>query len=240
MEHHPMTRRLFAVVLIALSGVWRTTDALPATTMTADEIKGGFHLLFDGNTFQGWHGYAGSDMTNRWLIRDGVLAINLASDKRADLVTDRKYQNFELRLDWNISTGGNSGIMFNVAEKPEFNRPWETGPEVQILDDQNHKDAGDRRRAGDLYDLVASKTAMGNPAGEWNKSRLLVKDGLVRHWLNGVLTFEVQMWSPQWDALVAQSKFKVMPGFGTYRHGHIVLQDHGDLVRFRNIRIREF
>ena len=240
MQHHPMTHRPFIVAIIVLLGIWGAADALPATTMTVDEINGGFRLLFDGETFQGWHGYAGSDMTNRWLISDGALAINPHSDKHSDLVTDEKYQNFELRLDWNISAGGNSGIMFNVAETPEFNNPWKTGPEIQILDDENHKDSSDGHRTGDLYDLVPRKEAMGNPAGEWNETRLLVEDGLVRHWLNGSVTFEVQMGSPEWDKLVAKSKFKSKPGFGTYRRGHIVLQDHGDVVRFRNIRIREF
>ena len=240
MDHRPIIRCLFAVALSALSGVTWTTRASATNLMTPQEIDENFHLLFDCHSLMGWHGFGGNDMADRWLFRDGVLVINPASDKRSDLATDGEYENFELRVDWSISVGGNSGIMFNVAEAPEFNKPWKTGPEVQILDDQNHKDSSDRHRTGDLYDLVVSKAAMGNPAGEWNESRLLVEDGLVRHWLNGSITFEVQMWSPEWDKLVSKSKFKSMPGFGTYHRGHIVLQDHGDIVRFRSIRIREF
>jgi len=240
MEHRHIIRRLFAIALATLSGVAWTTQVSATNLMTPQEINEDFHLLFDGDSLKGWHGYGGSDMTDRWLIKGGVLAINPASSERSDLVTDEKYQNFELRLDWNISVGGNSGIMFNVAEKPEFGKPWRTGPEVQILDNQKHKDSREGYRTGDLYDLVASEAAKGNPAGEWNESRLLIEDGLARHWLNGALTFEVQMWSPEWDELVAKSKFNSMPGFGSYRRGHIVLQDHGDVVRFRNIRIREF
>lgn len=240
MNHNPIICRLFIVAVIALSGVGGTTQALPANTLTPEEINDGFRLLFDGSTFLGWHGYGGSEITDRWLVRDRALAINPAGDKRSDLVTDGVFENFELRIGWSISTGGNSGIMFNVAETPQFKKPWHTGPEVQILDDENHKDSNDGHRTGDLYDLLVRKVAMSNPAGEWNESRLLVDDGLVRHWLNGSVTFAVQMWSPEWDKLVAQSKYKSMPGFGTYRQGHIVLQDHGDVVRFRNIRIREF
>ncbi len=251
MAQNPMTRRLFVVALTACSGVagiilsaspfsssraWaESPDVAPVNVLTADEIKDSFQLLFDGSTFQGWHGYGGNDITSKWVIRDGVLAINPVSDKRSDLVTDGEYENFELRIDWSISVGGNSGVMFNVAETPEFGKPWRTGPEVQILD----KDSSEGHRTGDLYDLVPGEVAKSNPAGEWNESRLLVEDGLVRHWLNGSVTFEVQMWSPEWDELVAKSKFKSMPSFGTYRRGHIVLQDHGDFVRFRTIRIRE-
>jgi hypothetical protein len=240
MSRYPITCRLSTVSVFFLLAVMWTTQALPAHSLTAEEVNQGFHPLFDGNTLQGWHGYGGSNMTDRWHIKDGVLEINPASEKRSDLVTDGTYQDFELRLDWNISVGGNSGIMFNVAEAPEYSKPWKTGPEVQIQDDENRRDSRDGHRVGALYDLVARYAAVHAPAGEWNTSHLQVKDGLVRHWLNGVLTFEVQMWSPQWDQMVAQSKFKTMPGFGSYRHGHIVLQDHDDVVRFRNIRIREF
>ena len=240
MTQSSMTRNLFVVTIIAWLGVAGTTEASPANILTAEETNDGFHLLFDGNTLMGWHGYGDGDMVDRWIARNGVLAINPASDKHSDLITDDEYENFELRIDWSISAGGNSGIMFNVVETPELNKPWHTGPEIQILDDENHKDSSDGHRTGDLYDLVPRKEDMGNPAGEWNETRLLVEDGLVRHWLNGSVTFEVQLGSPEWDKLVAKSKFKSKPGFGTYRRGHIVLQDHGDVVRFRNIRIREF
>jgi hypothetical protein len=111
---------------------------------------------------------------------------------------------------------------------------------VQILDNDGHGDGKHHtRRAGDLYDLVGSNDRTSRPVGEWNESRLLVEDGMVRHWLNGVLTIEVQMWTDDWDELVAGSKFGSMAGFGKYRRGHIVLQDHGEVVAFRNIRIRE-
>jgi hypothetical protein len=199
----------------------------------------GFRDLFDGVSITGWHGYGGSDTAGRWHVQDGVLAIDSSVAGQADLVTDEEFENFELRLEWKISAGGNSGIMFNVAEIPEYSAPWHSGPEVQILDNGGHADSSLKHRAGDLYDLLASNIDNSRPAGDWNESRLQVDNGLVRHWLNGVLVFEVQMWDEAWDELVAGSKFGSMPGFGRYRSGRIVLQDHGDVVAFRNIRIRK-
>lgn len=205
-----------------------------------EEDAAGFRLLFDGNSLAGWHGYGGSDVTRRWRIQDGVVEIREPGAGEADLVTDEEFENFELRLEWKISAGGNSGVMFNVAETPDYSKPYHTGPEVQILDNDGHGDGEHlARRAGDLYDLVGSSDETSRPVGEWNESRLLIDNGMVRHWLNGVLTFEVQLWTGDWDDMVAISKFSSWAGFGTYHSGHIVLQDHGEVVAFRNIRIRE-
>ena len=207
--------------------------------ISPEEDSAGFRLLFDGKSFSGWHGYGGSEPTGRWHVNDGAIAIRSPGDEQSDLVTDEEFENFELRLEWNISEAGNSGIMFNVAETPEYNKPWRTGPEVQILDNDGHADSSPTHRAGDLYDLISSNAEMSRPVGDWNESRLLIENGKVRHWLNGVLVFEVQMWDEAWDELVAGSKFGSMPGFGRYRSGRIALQDHGDVVAFRSIRIRE-
>ncbi len=198
-----------------------------------------FRPLFDGESFDGWHGYSGADATSRWWINDGTLAVSGLGDGQVDLVSDEEFGNFELLLEWKISPGGNSGIMFNVMEAPEYNRTWKTGPELQILDNAGHADSSPRHRAGDLYDLIESQTEVSLPVGEWNKSRLVIENGLVRHWLNGTLVIEVQMWNEAWNELVAGSKFSSMPGFGKYFSGRIALQDHGDVVAFRNIRIRE-
>lgn len=208
-------------------------------SLSPEETSSGFRLLFDGKGLAGWHGYGGSDMTSRWHVEDGVLAIQTTVDGSSDLVTDAEFGNFELRLEWRISAGGNSGIMFNVHESPEYSTPWVTGPEIQILDNDGHTDSTPTHRAGDLYDLVSANTEMSRPPGEWNETRLQVDNGLMRHWLNGVLVLEVQMWDEAWDGLVAASKFGAMPGFGKYRSGRISLQDHGDVVAFRHIRIRE-
>jgi hypothetical protein len=203
------------------------------------EESNGFRVIFDGESFSGWHGYGGVDAASRWWVNDGALTVSGLGDGQVDLVTDMEYGNFELRLEWKISPAGNSGIIFNVAETPEYSRTWKTGPEIQILDNDGHADSGPKHRAGDLYDLVESQAEMSRPVGAWNKSRLLVENGLVKHWLNGTLVFEVQMWNEAWNELVAGSKFGSMPGFGKYYSGRIALQDHGDVVAFRNIRIRE-
>ncbi|MCP4048823.1 MAG: DUF1080 domain-containing protein [Gammaproteobacteria bacterium] len=203
------------------------------------EAEGDFRVLFDENSLSGWHGYGGADATSRWWVNDGVLAVKGLGDGQVDLVTDAEFGNFDLRLEWKISEGGNSGIIFNVAETPEYNRSWKTGPELQILDNDGHPDSSTKHRAGDLYDLLSSTQEMSRPVGEWNESRLLVENGLLKHWLNGTLVIEVQMWNENWNEMVAKSKFGSMPGFGKYFSGHIVLQDHGDVVAFRNIRIRE-
>jgi arylsulfatase A-like enzyme len=207
--------------------------------LNADERAAGFRLLFDGQSFTGWHGFGGGDLSNRWWVKDGVLAVQGPGAEQIDIVTDDEFGNFELRLEWKISEGGNSGLMFNVAERPEYDASWHTGPEVQVLDNDGHPDSSAKHRAGDLYDLIGSKDEVSKPVGEWNESRLLVDNGMVRHWLNGVLTFEVQMWTEDWDEMVAGSKFGVMAGFGKHQSGRIALQDHGDVVAFRNIRIRE-
>ena len=208
--------------------------------LSPEERAAGFRRLFDGESFADWHGYGGSDLNRRWRIRNGVVEIREHGSGEADLVTDQRFENFELRLEWRVSEGGNSGVMFNVAETPEYSKPYHTGPEVQILDNRGHGDGQHlARRAGDLYDLAGNNDDTTRPVGEWNESRLQVENGMVRHWLNGQMTFEVQMWTEAWDDMVANSKFSDWAGFGTYRSGHIVLQDHGEVVAFRNIRIRE-
>ncbi len=213
----------------------------PGSTWPSPEEKAaGFRLLFDGQTFNGWHGYGGKNVQDKWRVRNGAIEFRKAGEGSVDLVTDEVFENFELRLEWKISQAGNSGIMFNVAETPEYSTPWRTGPELQILDNDGHADgASFKHRAGDLYDLVSASHEASRPVGEWNESRIHVEDGLLRHWLNGVRVIEVQMWDEAWDELVAGSKFATMPGFGRYRGGRIALQDHGDEVAFRNIRIRE-
>lgn len=220
-----------------------TSTPLLVAAGESNPVKGestdSFHSLFDGQNLAGWHGYAGRDASRRWQAEDGVLSMQKFRFGQVDLVSDGVFENFELILEWKISPAGNSGIMFNVHESPEYDTPWKTGPELQILDNDGHSDSSAKHRAGDLYDLVESRQEMARPVGEWNQSRLLVEDGLLRHWLNGTLIIEVQMWDESWDELVAGSKFGSMPGFGKYHSGHIVLQDHGDVVAFRNIRIRE-
>lgn len=162
-----------------------------------------------------------------------------------NLVTEGEYGDFELELEWKISEGGNSGIMFHVHEDPKFSQPYQTGPEIQVLDDEKHPDSfkgsEGNHKAGSLYDLVPpSDLKAVKPAGQWNKAKIVVKNGRGESWLNGKKVAEFPLKGPEWEKMVENSKFKGWEGFGKYDRGRIALQDHGDKVWFRNIRIREF
>jgi Domain of Unknown Function (DUF1080) len=203
-----------------------------------------WEILFDGKTFGGWHAYnkLGQPIAEVWKIEDN--AMHLTGKNGGDLVTEKEYGDFELELEWKIAEGGNSGIMYHVHEDPEFRAPYMTGPEVQVLDNDRHPDAKQgrdgNRTAGSLYDMLppTDKTVT-KPAGEWNKARIMLKNGRAEHFLNGKKIVEYPTTGPEWDKMVAASKFATWKGFGKYATGHIALQDHGDQVWYRNIRIRE-
>lgn len=203
-----------------------------------------WETLFDGKTLSGWHIFLkqGQPVTEKWIVEDG--AIHLASGKAGDLVTDKEYGDFELEIDWKIAEGGNSGIIYHVFEDPKFYATYQTGPEMQVLDNERHPDAKQgrdgNRTAGSLYDLQKPVTPnAAKPAGEWNKARLVIKDGKAEQYLNGKKTAQYPTSGPEWDNMVSQSKFKTWADFGKYKTGKIALQDHGDQVWYRNIRIRE-
>ena len=164
-----------------------------------------------------------------WQVKDG-----------GDIITDREFENYELQLEWKIQDCGNSGIIYNVIESEDFEYVWMTGPEMQVLDNACHPDAKfETHRAGDLYDMISTKFITVNPAGEWNQARLVVNNGKVEHWLNGHKLVEFEMFTEEWKKMIANSKFKEWKGFGTGRKGHISLQDHGDRVWYKNIKVRE-
>jgi hypothetical protein len=145
-----------------------------------------------------------------------------------------------LQLDWNISKDGNSGVIFYIHEdKDKYKWPWETGPEMQVLDNNGHPDGKIiKHRAGDLYDLITSSPETVKPPGEWNHAEIKSLNGNLEFYLNGVKVVSTTLWDDNWKKMVANSKFKSMPAFGTYKKGHIGLQDHGNEVRFRNIKIK--
>lgn len=212
--------------------------------LTAEEKAAGWRLLFDGNSTRGWHSYGRSAAGAAWKVTGGTLHLDPSAKSDAaaggDIVTDKSFTNFELRLEWKIARGGNSGIMFYVQEdSARYPYAWHTGPEMQVLDNEGHADGKfTSHRAGDLYDLIAAKEAA-RPVGDWNEVAIIADRGRLQFLMNGMEILRTTLWDSQWQRLIAQSKFRDMPGFGSFRSGRIALQDHGDPVWFRNIRIRE-
>jgi len=210
----------------------------PPAVLSLDEADAGFRLLFDGATTGGWRGYRSDEPPAGWSVnQNGELAFVAVEDGRGDLVTTETFDSFELRLDWKVAEGGNSGIFFHVTEDNDW--PWESGPEMQVLDNANHVDGrSPLTSAGSNYALHAPLEDVSNPEGEWNAVRLVVDGDQVEHWLNDVKVVEYALGSVEWEALVAASKFGEMPGYGRSGTGHVALQDHGDPVWYRNVRIR--
>lgn len=225
---------LLAVGLIPnLAAAAEPEKASPAApnTLTEAEKAAGWKLLFDGQTTNGWRNYKKDTVGPGWKVVDGAL---VRADKEAgDIITKDQYGAFELSLQYNISPGGNSGIMYHATE--EGNTPWQTGPEIQI---QDNTAGHDPQKAGWLYQLYSSEVDATRPAGQWNTLRILITPEKCEHCMNGVKYFEYVKGSKDWDERVAKSKFSKFSAFGKATRGHIALQDHGNLVSYRNIKIR--
>jgi len=216
----------------------------------SEEPTESWEILFDGKTTDGWHVYAQNSVGPKWTIKEGCLVFegraegvpDKFADGGGDLLTDQKYENFELELEWNISEGGNSGIFYLVAEDTAYKEAWETSPEMQVLDDERHPDAkkgkDGNHKAGSLYDLIPCQTQAVKPAGEWNQVRIVKNNGHVEHWLNGQKVVEFDLYTPEWDEMINNSKFAELPGFAKATSGHISLQDHDNEVWYRNIKIK--
>ncbi len=216
-----------------------STDAAmtdTVNTLTDAEKAEGWMLLFDGASLDAWRGFQRDTIPKGWHAQDGTLYFD--GDGDGDIVTRETFENFDLRLEWKISPAGNSGIMFHADE--DHDNPWETGPEMQVLDDAAHPDAanGPVRMAGANYDVHPPTQNVVHPAGQWNQVRILVDGPHVEHWLNGQKIVEYELWSDDWKQRVAKSKWKDYPDYGMVKAGHIVLQDHGDPVWFRAVKIR--
>jgi hypothetical protein len=210
--------------------------------LTEAEKKEGWELLFDGKGVQSWRGYQKPDMTGlRWIVQDGCLALppSDGTDTRGerDIISTSLYGDFDLAWEWRISLGGNSGVKYLVTE----GRPAALGHEYQVIDDARHADAAkrDSRRTGSFYDVLAAPAAKPRPAGEFNQSRILLKGNHVEHWLNGAKILEYELDSDALRKAIADSKFKEVEGFDKAKRGHILLQDHGNAVCYRNLKIRE-
>ncbi len=225
-----------------------TLFAQKPNQLTKKEQKEGWILLFNGKNFDGWRQCNGTAMPSNWIIEDNAMKVFTAEGKKpgqpsgGDIIfSQKKFRNFELSVDWKVSKMGNSGIFYDVREVP--GKPiYYAAPEVQILD---NADATDNKLAshlaGSLYDMIAADPQNAKPAGSWNTIVIRVKEGKVTHTMNGVKVVSYTLWTPEWDALVANSKFKTFPGFteGIAKEGHIGLQDHGYTIWFRSVKIRE-
>lgn len=230
------------LVLVGCAGAQEQTDEARSVTsdaglnvLTDAERAAGWALLFDGHSLDGWRFYDRDETPEGWAARDGLL-VRVGSG--GDIITDREFTDFELTLEWRVGEAGNSGVFYRAAKGEE--RIYHSAPEMQILDDAGHLDGqSPLTSAGSNYGLHAVPRGVVHAAGAWNRSRVVVEGTHVEHWLNGTRVVEYDFGSPEWEGLVADSKFAAWPAYGRAARGHIGLQDHGDIVWYRNIKIRE-
>lgn len=215
----------------------------PYNTLTEAEEKQQWQLLFDGQSLQGWHGYNEKKLPTAWRVQEGELqCIAKTLDlSHGDLVSDSLYKNFDLRFEWKIAKGGNGGVLINVQEDPKYGTTFMTGPEFQLLDNENdpvHR--GDSNKiAGCMYGVVPQQgESRPRPFGQWNESRILQQNGRITFWLNGILTSDVTLNSDAWNRFLSKSTLRLYPDFGKAASGRIGLQDHNDSVSFRGIKVR--
>jgi len=231
-------RPAWALMIAAGMSCTRPASAPPSTpinTLTAADSAAGWRLLFDGRTTTSWRGFRKDSVPNGWQVVDG--GITRVAPGAGDLITRDKFRNFELALEWKIAPAGNSGIFYRASE--DADAIYWTAPEMQVLDDAGHPDGQSRlTTAGANYEIDPSPPGVVRPAGEWNQVRLVVNGQHVEHWLNGVKVVEYELGSPAWEAKVKASKFAPHPHYGRNAEGYVGLQDHGDWVAFRTIKIR--
>lgn len=214
-------------------------------TVNAQAVPKGFKSIFDGKTTTGWHSYGKTVGGSAWKVEDSVLHFDPTAANNGqggDLVTDIEYSNFHLKLEWKVAANSNSGIIFYVNEDlTKFKNTYETGLEMQVLDNDGHPDGKiTKHRAGDLYDLIKSSSEPVKAVGEWNSVDIVCKFGKLTMLLNGVKVVETTLWDANFKSLVSGSKFATWPGFAAFKKGKIALQDHGNNVWFRNIMIKEW
>ena len=235
-------KKILVIIVLGMTGHAGMTQT--ANTLTREEKKEGWKLLFDGKTTQGWHTYLRDTVGSKWQVKDGAIVFDPSQPESGggDIVTNGAYENYELNLEWKISKGGNSGIIFDVQEDPKYGATYLTGPEMQVLD---NIDADDNKKqnhlAGCLYDMSGDATvSKPKPVGEWNQVRLIQNKGHLTFWLNGIQTYDGQIGSEAWNNMVANSKFKnkIFSDFAKVAKGKIALQQHPGFSEWRNIKIR--
>jgi hypothetical protein len=230
------------------SSVVRPAINIKDSATLSDDLKydSGWISLFDGKSIERWHSYGKNTAGTAWNIDSE--SIHLKSGVKngyqttggGDLVSNDTFSNFRLKLDWKIGKKANSGIMIYVREDPEkYKETWNTGPEIQVCDPDSNEDAHSfKHEAGDLYDLIASTVMSAKPALEWNKLEIVCNHERLDIFLNGLHIISTVLWDEKWKTLIRESKFNEMPGFGGFHSGRLALQDHGEEVWYRNIRIK--
>jgi hypothetical protein len=217
------------------------------TTSEMEVPQNEWKILFDGKTFNGWHEYKKEDVSDHWKIEDGAMVYYPPKERikgeHYNLISDGEYTDFVLSMEWRIAEAGNSGIFWGIKELPELGQPYETGPEIQVLDNDKHPDGknGTSHQAGALYDMVSPSEDVTKPIGEWNLCEITINHktniGIVV--LNDVEIVNFSVNNPEWSEMVSKSKFADWEYFAKYKTGKIGVQDHGDGVAFRNIKIKE-
>jgi len=221
---HSSVRGAFAALIVAV-----------LATLSGQAAQPQWVSLFDGQTIAQWRGYKMATVPDSWRVEEG--AITWTKGAAVDLVSREQYTNFEFEFDWKVPPGGNSGVMFRVTE--ELERTYHSGPEFQILHNAGHSDGKNpMTSAGSNHSLHAPTKDTTKPVGEWNQGRLVVNGNHVEHWLNGEKVVDYDLHSPDWTKRLMASKFKDVPRYGREPRGHIVLQEHGSRVQYKNLRIK--
>ena len=241
-----MTKRILLPVLAGLLAIVFSCNPQDQNKLAQEDKSDGFVQIFDGESTDGWRGFQKDHAPAKWLVEEGTLHFNpQAEGDGGDIMIDKKFSDFHLKLEWKIEEAGNSGILYLGSEDTIYHAIYMTAPEMQVLDNAAHPDAklgtNGNRQAGSLYDLIPADPQNFKGAGEWNTAELIVKDKHVKHIQNGEVVVEYEYGTQMWDALVARSKF---PGLNPdwtnlQEEGYIGLQDHGNNVWFRNIKIKE-
>ncbi|MCL1142890.1 3-keto-disaccharide hydrolase [Shewanella gaetbuli] len=226
-----LLRSILLIPLLSISSTSFAQDNLLSET----ERQAGWSLLFNGKDMSQWRSFKQQDVNPQWQVKNGAMV--LTAKGGGDLISKQCYKNFDLMLEWKISLAGNSGIFIMADEAGDY--IYSHAPEVQIIDNERHSDTEiDSHLSGSIYDLIASPADSHKPAGQWNQARIKLVNNQLNVWQNNVLTTDILINSPEWKQLVQQSKFKNWKGFSTNEGCQIGLQDHGDEVAFKNIKIK--
>lgn len=238
-----ISRAFPIVALLLIAGLTHSAYAQSENQLSVQEIQDGWELLFDGESMDRWRMYNGGGVPDTWSVQDGMMGFRPpetdGEEGDRNIITKRKYRNFHLKLEWQIEEGGNSGLFYGVLEQPEKEIYW-SAPEYQIIDNSIFDDGGEaaKRMSGSLYDLIAAQPQNAKPIGEWNSAQIIVDGSRVEHWQNGVKVVETKRWNADWYNIISNSKFECHNEFGNIRQGHIGIQDHGGVIRIKNIKVK--